>query len=253
LVKTVDGDITDFNYSENNEVLYEVPLVTRYFLRSFPKDFTGFKTKEDFLAIEGLDLEESTGVKRRQRVYRMLYLSPAVYSVGNNDPDFLYLRNFRNRIREDIEKNTDFHFELYRNTAMLTAPERKALFTLFPDNRAISDIVLQFAAIVREKQKEEDIPVQYDGSLCLTQVDFRKWVTCCKDKFGHGWSKQYREATISETAKDLLQVLVDWKMANEDGETRVIYLRPLLARTIGKYPKDFINNSKQGADVNGET
>jgi uncharacterized protein (TIGR02678 family) len=248
LVRTVDGDIANFNYSENNEVLYEVPLVARYFLRSFPKDLTDFKIKEEFLAVEGLNSEESAGMKRRQRVYRKLFLSPVMYSKGNNDPDFLYLRNYRNWIREDIEKHTDFNFELYRNAALLTVPERKAIFTLFPDNRAICDIVLQFASLVREERDKEDIPVQYDGSLCLTQVDFEKWLIKCKDKFGYGWSKQYRDASISETAGDLLQVLLDWNMAQRDEETGVIYLRPLLARITGKYPKDFLNNSAPGSE-----
>lgn len=239
LVRTVDGDITDFSYSENNEVLYEVPLVARYFLRSFPKDLTAFKGIEDFLNIEDLNTEEQTGVKRRQRVYRKLFLTPVMYSNGNNDPDFLYLRNYRNRIREDVEKLSDFKFELFRNAALLTADEKKAVYTLFPDNKAISDIVLQFATLVREEKEQEEIPLQYDGTLRLTKADFQKWVGKCKEKYGKGWSKQYREATVSETARELLAVLIDWQMASLDKETRVISLRPLLARTIGKFPADF--------------
>ena len=152
LVRIVDGDITDFSYSENNEVLYEVPLVARYFLRSFPKDLTSFNKLEDFLDIENLNYEEQTGLKRRHRVYRKLILTPVMYSDGNNDPDFLYLRNYRNRIREDIERFSDFTFELYRNTALLTTEEKKSIYTLFPDNKAISDIVLQFAKLVRGKR-----------------------------------------------------------------------------------------------------
>ena len=237
LVRTVDGDITDFSYSENNEVLYEVPLVARYFLRSFPKDLTAFKGIEDFLNIEDLNTEEQTGVKRRQRVYRKLFLTPVMYSNGNNDPDFLYLRNYRNRIREDVEKLSDFKFELFRNAALLTADEKKAVYTLFPDNKAISDIVLQFATLVREEKEQEEIPLQYDGTLRLTKADFQKWVGKCKEKYGKGWSKQYREATVSETARELLAVLIDWQMASLDKETRVISLRPLLARTIGKFPR----------------
>ena len=99
LVKTVDGDISEFSFSENNEVLYEVPLIARYFLRSFPKDLTGFNTIDDFLNIDDFNTEEQLGVKRRHRVYRKLFLTPVMYSNSNNDPDFLYLRNYRNRIR----------------------------------------------------------------------------------------------------------------------------------------------------------
>ncbi|KJS21399.1 MAG: cytosolic protein [Clostridiaceae bacterium BRH_c20a] len=239
LVRTVDGDISDFNYSENNEVLYEVPIVARYFLRSFPKDLTTFKNAKDFLNIEDLNSEEQLGVKRRQRVYRKLFLTPVMYINENNDPDFLYLRNYRNRIREDVEKHTDFSFELYRNAALLTIEEKKAMYTLFPDNKAISDIVLQFANMVREEKNSNAISLQLDGTLHLTPVDFQKWVSKCKDYYGHGWSKQYRELIVSETARELIAVLVDWQMADILDETGVIRLKPLLVRVVGKYPVDF--------------
>lgn len=239
LIKTVDGDISDFGFSENSEVLYEVPLVSRYFLRSFPKDLTGLNSIDDFLNIDDLTSGEQTGVKRRHRVYRQLFLSPIMYSSSSNDPDFLYLRNFRNRIREDVEKHTDYNFELYRNAALLTTEEKRAVYTLFPDNKAISDIVLQFAKLIREEKEKEDIPLQYDGSLCLTPVDFSKRVAKCSELFSHGWSKQYREATQKELVKALLATLIDWQMAEVDEHTGVIALKPLLARTIGDYPKDF--------------
>ncbi len=244
VVKLVDGDISGFSYLETFEALFEVPLVSRYFMRSYPKDLSLFQSKEEILEAEWQGMEDNTGLKRRHRVYRQLFLSPVMYARGNGDPDFLYLRNFRNRITEDIERHTDFQFELFQNEAMLTLPERKARLTVFPDNRAIADITMQFASLVRRQREEEDIPLAYDGSLCLTLADFEKWVMQCKNNYGMGWSKQYREASSSETTGDLLKFLIDWKMARQDQETGVIYLLPLLARTICKYPEDFIKLSK---------
>lgn len=249
LVKTVDGDIGGFSFSENNEVLYEVPLVARYFLRSFPKELTGFNTIDDFLNIDDLTSGEQQGVKRRHRIYRKLFLSPVMYSNGNNDPDFLYLRNFRNRIRDDVEKHTDFTFELYRNAALLTTEEKRAIYTLFPDNKAINDIVLQFAKLIREEKENGDIPLQDDGSLCLSPVDFSKWAAKCCALYSHGWSKQYREATSKELHQDLLAVLVDWQMAEINEDTGVIALKPLLARTIGDYPQDFPEGGEKNSQL----
>ncbi len=239
VIKVVDGDIAGFSQREDYEVLYEVPLASRYFMRSYPKDLFKFSSKEEILDSEWQGMEEDRGDKRRYRVYRKLFLSPGMYSKGKDDPDFLYLRNFRNRIRDDIEKHTDFQFELFRNTALLTLQERKARYNLFPDNRAIADITLQFASLVRNKQVEEDIPTQFDGSLMLFPVDFTKWVEELKESYGSGWSKQYREAPISEIVKDILSNMKEWKMAEEDQESKGIYLKPLLVRVIGKYPKDF--------------
>jgi len=244
IVKLVDGNVEEFGLAENHEVLYEVPVVSRYFMRSYPKDLFHFESKEEILQAEWSEEEGgSKGVKRRHRVYRQLFLSPAVYSQGPQDEDFLYLRQYRPRIREDIEKHTDFQFELYKNVAMLTLQERKNRFDLFPSNKAICDIALQFANLMRKEQKEEDIPLQFDGSIALTQVDFERRVDQCKNSFGKGWSKQYREASVSETAKDLYKLLEEWQMASRDKETGVISLQPLLARVVGKYPKDFNDSS----------
>ncbi|MEG6617565.1 TIGR02678 family protein [Peptococcaceae bacterium 1198_IL3148] len=253
IIKMVDGDINGFNYAENSEVLYEVPLLARYFMRSFPKDLLQFKTKEQILQAEWLGNEENIGAIRRHRVYRQLFLSPVIYSKNPDDADFLYLRNYRHRIREDIEKHTDYQFELYKNTALLTLNERKVRFELFPDNRAIADIALQFAALSREFQQLKELPLQPDGSIYLTPVEYQNWVVLLKERYGAGWSKQYRENNIESTASELLDLLVEWKMAMVDVETGVIYLQPLLVRTVGHYPKDFKpNTSKEGVNSEGE-
>lgn len=252
IIKTIDGLIEAFNFIEDSEVLFEVPIISRYFMRSYPKDLFLFDTIDELLESEWLGNEEHSGLKRRHRIYRKLLLSPVTYSTGPNDQDFLYLRNYRNRIRDDIENHTPFQFELYKNTVMLTLAEKKSKFTLFPDNKAIMDIALQFANIVCKKRAEEDIPLQYDGSILLTWTDFERWVKLCKEKFGMGWSKQYREATITQTTKDLCEILEDWKMATKDADIGTITLFPLLARVIGRYPKDFVQHDEEEGDVNGQ-
>jgi len=246
VVKVVEGDVSDFSYTETHEVLYEVPITARYFLRSFPRDLFQLQTVEQILAAETMGQEETTGASRRHRVYRMLFLSPAMMMKGAEDADFLYLRNYRHRIREDIEKHTDFQFELYKNTAMLTLTERKSRYTLFPDNRAICDIALQFASVVRRQQEEEKFSLLPDGSIYLTPLEFLHWLSLCRDRYGAGWSKQYREMDIAEVGRELLELLVEWKMAAEDEETGVIYLYPLLVRTTGSYPGDFKPEAAEG-------
>lgn len=246
IVKVVDGEVEGFSMNESQEVLYEVPLVSRYFMRSYPKDLFHFSSKEEILAAdwpEGL----KPGDMRRHRVYRKLLLSPVVYREGKEDGDFWYLRNFRNRLKEDIESHSDFQFELYKNAAMLTMEENRARFSLFPDNRAISDIVLQFAGIVRREREEAGISLADDGTFMVTYADFEKWVSRCKASFGAGWSKTYREATISQIAADVLDVLEEWKMAMRDEETGTVVIYPLMARVTGRYPKDFQGTTDEKA------
>ena len=247
ILKVVDGDVSDFNYTENHEVLYEVPLTARYFLRSFPKDLFQFETMEQILAAEAAGEGERSGVERRHRVYRMLLLTPGMIKKDSEDPDFLYLRNFRNRIREDIEKHTEFQFELYKNTALLSMTEHKARYTLFPDSRAICDIALQFASVALEQL--EGAVLQPDGSLYLTPLDYLNWVKICHKQFAAGWSKEYREKTVDSVAEELLELLTEWKMAVKDEESGAVFLYPLLARTVGRYPRDFDSPSTEpGSD-----
>jgi uncharacterized protein (TIGR02678 family) len=242
LIKVVEGDITGFGLEESHEVLLEVPPVSRYFMPSYPKELPEFSTLEEIYSgrwRETKGMEEHEGMRRRHRVYRRLFLSPAFYSSGAADPDFLYLRNFRHRIAEDVAEHTPYRLELYANAALLVSPERKGRLTLFPENRAISEIAMQLAVFSRERWAALKESERISGSLSLSAVEFEQLVVKCKEQYGAGWSKEYREALPSETTADLLCHLLHWKMADQDPETGVITLLPLLARVVCRYPDDF--------------
>ncbi len=240
MLKVVDGDTAAFNFSESSETLYEVSLVTRYFMRSYPKDLFQFTSKEEILAAE---VEDVSGAWRRHRVYRQLVLSPVVYQREMDEADFLYIRNFRNRLAEDLEKHTGLRLEVYRQSALLAAPENRFELTLFPDQRTISDIALQFAGLVRQRLAGSNWERDPQGCLRLTAVEFQQLVKICRELNGGGWSKQYREGLLRHTADELLAFLTDWKLAMVDQESKLILLLPALARLTGEYPRDF----RQGA------
>lgn len=240
VLSVVDGDTSLFNQSEGTEVLYEVSVVARYFMRSYPKDLFHFQTKEEILAAELFEgEEESTGARRRNRVYRQLLLSPSVHREEAEEGDFLYLRNFRTRLAEDLEKHTGLQLELYRNTAMLCAPEARSILTLFPDQKGISDIILQFAVYTRTQLTEEKWTADALGCIQLTPLEFEQAVKFCKETYEKGWSKQYREALAKQIAKELLENLLDWKFAKVEKEHHLIRLLPALGRLAGDYPQDF--------------
>lgn len=240
VLSVVDGDTSLFNQSEGTEVLYEVSVVARYFMRSYPKDLFHFQTKEEILAAELFEgEEESTGARRRNRVYRQLLLSPSVHREEAEEGDFLYLRNFRTRLAEDLEKHTGLQLELYRNTAMLCAPEARSILTLFPDQKGISDIILQFAVYTRTQLTEEKWTADALGCIQLTPLEFEQAVKFCKETYEKGWSKQYRESLAKQIAKELLENLLDWKFAKVEKEHHLIRLLPALGRLAGDYPQDF--------------
>lgn len=242
LIKVVEGDIAGFGLEESCEVLFEVPPISRYFMPSYPKELPEFSNLEEIYNgrwRETRGMEEYEGLRRRHRVYRRLYLSPAIYSSGADDPDFLYLRNFRHRLAEDIAEHSPFRLELYADTALLVSPERKGRLTLFPENRALSDMTMQLAVLSRERWAALEEAERVGGGLSLSAVEFEQLAMKCKERYGNGWSKEYREALPAETAAALLDYLLRWQMAEQDSESGTITLLPLLARLGCRYPDDF--------------
>lgn len=243
IIRMVDGEIAGFVQNEAQEVLYEVPVMSRYFMRSYPKDLFKFNSLREILNQE---YSRDSTEYRRHRVYRKLFLSPVTYRRSHDDADYLYLRNYRNRIREDIEEHTDYRFELYKNAALLSVKENSTLKTIFPDTKAISDVVLQFAFVL--KGKLEQYPVNELGMIKIFYSDFEKMTQEVSARFQIGWSKALRDASIKQLKNDLLQVFIDWKMAVIEGESGMIILLPLLGRTVGVYPNDF-----RGSEVSGQS
>ena len=245
----VDGELGTFGKNESSEVLYEVSVVSRYFMRSYPKDFFQFTTKEDILAAETFEGEdELLGARRRYRIYRQLVLSPSMYRSKAEDADFLYLRNYRARLQEDLEKHMGLQLELYRNTALLIAHEPKSALTLFPNQKGVSDIALQFGSALRQQLDEGHYSTDSLGRVALTPLQFEQIVRRCKDLYSFGWSKQYREGLIRQTAEELLAFLIDWTFAQRSDEGTIIYIQPALGRLTGDYPQDYRSKHFAKAD-----
>ncbi len=245
IIKTIDGDVELFASNEEQEVLYEVTVYARYFMRSYPDDLFQYDSTDEILQSEWKRHEADA---RRKRVYRKLFFSPVVYREGEDDPDFAYIRNYRNRLRDDIEDHTPFRLEIFKNAAMLVMPERKQLYTLFPNSKAITDIVLHFSAYIRDQQ--EAFSPNALGEIKLTQTEFEQIVETLKNEYGHGWGKAFREGTVSHISKELIALLKDWEMAEVEQDSGVYVLKPGIARMSGYYPKDYLERRK--SDEQGE-
>src|SRR5699024_8985835 len=100
IIETVEGEIDRFAMDEELEVLYETTIYARYFMRSYPKDLFEYDSVQDILDSEW---ERHEADERRKRVYRKLMISPVVYRESDDDPDFAYIRNYRNRLKDDLE------------------------------------------------------------------------------------------------------------------------------------------------------
>ncbi|AQQ52268.1 TIGR02678 family protein [Planococcus lenghuensis] len=239
LIQTIDGNVELFQSDAEEEVLYEVAIYARYFMRSYPDDLFRFDSVDEILESEW---QRHPDDRRRKRVYRQLLFSPVVHRSGEADADFAYIRNYRNSLRDDLEAHTPFRLEVFKNAAMLTLPERKRRYTLFPDQRGISSVALHVAAHLREQEGSEATEL---GEIRLPRQTFEAVVRQVKERHGHGWSKQHRDETDKETVAALLALWQEWELAETDTEHDMIVIRSGAGRMIGHYPKDYVKEVKQ--------
>jgi len=234
LIKTIDGNLEQFQVNDDEEVLYEVTIYSRYFMRSYPDDLYQFDSMEELLMQEWSRQPDD---QRRKRVYRKLILTPFVYRKNEEDQDFTYIRNYRNRLRDDFEQHTPFRLEVFKNAAMLTLPDPKKRYTLFPDTKGIADAALHTMAVIRENKGTLDI-TEF-GTVRIPRASFDMLVRQTKERYGHGWSKKHRDETPEETAGQIIKIWKEWNMAVWDDETRMLTILPGAARQTAFYPSDF--------------
>lgn len=242
ILKSVEGEIDRFAMDAEQEVLYETTVYARYFMRSYPRDLFEYDTTDDILASEW---ERHEADERRKRVYRQLFISPVVHRKGEDDPDFAYIRNFRNRLREDIEAHTKFRLEVFKNAAMLVTDERKQEMTLFPDQKAIMDVALHVASYIRSQDVYRPDEL---GTIRLSRITLEEIVTEVREIYGKGWSKHYRESSIPSITNELTDLLRDWEMLETERITNAYVIKPLFGRATGHYPKDFLVRESEEHD-----
>lgn len=240
----VDGEESGFSQSRETEVLYESTPQARFFLRVFLKDLAAIHSPEELLGNDWLSDDENRGSVRRHRIYRKLFLSPCIYPVDENDPDFLYLKNYRGTVQSDVQETYPAAFELYKDVALLVFQEKRQIFDLFPDNKAITGQILQLAGIVREKLAQGELHFDHLGRIQVTRVNLQNMIQQSMEDFGYGWAKKHRELSLANLTEEYIHSLLEWKMLTRDDEHAVFYLMPLLARNTGVYPDDFIKDGE---------
>lgn len=231
ILKVVDGEIDEFHKDEEYEVLYEVTIYARYFMRNYPDQLFHYQTSDDILESEW---KRHTQDARRKRVYRKLFFSPVVYRKEKEDPDFLYIRNFRSRLSDDIEEHSPYRLEVFKNAAMLVMDERRQRHTLFPDQKGVTTVLLHMAAALRENINTYDR--NEIGEIRMTSFELEEWVKQVQETAGAGFSKAHREATVSSLVKTVTEAMEEWEFGYPEGEGFVV--RPGFGRLTGHYDKD---------------
>ena len=92
--------------------------------------------------------------------------------------------------------------------------------------------------LLREKVDTGEYEMQKDENIRISREAFRSLLEECKERFGKGFIKTYREMVTEEFFREISAYLISLELVEEQRDD--ILIRPVLGRVIGKYPADFL-------------
>lgn len=230
LIRVVDDESDDFLMKgisgsgiPAGEALYEVTVLSRYFLRVFARNLRSCRD------LRLLGKTEAEPLDVRKRVYRHLLLEPVFYRTAETEEEFLYLRNQHKNISRECSDWFQLTLELYDDAALLVSEETESSFAeLYPSSRrGLHDIMLQFESAWRAQGAAAE-------HRDATETELASFLAQLKEKQGEGWTKEYREMEPEALLAVLLPELCDWGMA-EPREDGIFRMQPALWRLAGRY------------------
>lgn len=232
-----DGSEDSFMKSDEGEVLYQNTGSSRYFMKNFSRDISDYQSQEDFLKEEWIGMNEDRGIIRRQRVYRSLLMSPGIYLNDDTEEDFAYVRHYRGMIEEELNRFFDCELQVHKTSAFLIMGEDSNLGRSFPEENTLSDIVLLWCNLFRQKIADGSIEVPAGEDIVISRQQFLTISEECKRQYGSGWIKTYREMTMGEFCKKLKEYMIFMEMIMEKYDQIIVY--PIVGKVAGCYPEDF--------------
>ena len=97
-----------------------------------------------------------------------------------------------------------------------------------------------FFQLIQKRVTEGRITVPLDEQICIPKEVFRAIVEECKEKFGEGFNKTYREMTFAEFYREVERYMEELMLIEIRADH--VKIRPAAGKIYGKYPEDFLKN-----------
>ncbi|HBR28040.1 MAG TPA: TIGR02678 family protein, partial [Firmicutes bacterium] len=220
------------------EVLYESTGLSRYFARNFSQNILSYQSWRDLEQDEGFDLDPDRGALRRHRVYRRLFLSPALLAEGSEDQDFLYLKNFRAMFQKDVEELLGSGLHIHKSCAVLMLNAEKNFKDTLPDQKVISGIAIQVCTELRSLVETGALTPGLDDGILIARDRLERVIDTCRERYGTGWSKEFRELTVDKLYQELISYMAGFSLL-EIVNKQEIRILPPAGKVSGDYPEDF--------------
>lgn len=241
-IKLYDGDENKFAENIENDVLYEITGVSKYFVRNFTSDISDCNLYTDIYEKEQLGLEQEKGIERRQRVYRRLFTENVVYSESKDDQDYLYIKQYKNTIAQDVDQMLDSSLEIHKNGAYILLAEHEPFKNVFPANKSISDVVLFMNTILIERLENNEFKKEENDSILISEIEFSNIIKNLKENYSRGFSKEYREMDEIKLQEQILDYMTDFDMIRYEKDLKQYRIMPITFKVKGKYPDNFIGD-----------
>jgi len=237
ILLSVDGDEGDWAHDESRNVLYECSPHTRYVLRQFPDELRMTKDLESLSELVVYpDTEEGRMRRLRHRVYRRLLLEPVVLDRHWEPEELRYVQTQRRSLLDQLQRMFGYEGTRYKEGLLFFHPELSAEGELFPTPAAISDLVLLLAGELRHNVQgpRQAFRIEEDGTVELTRSELERLLYDLKTAHQEYWSKEHREMSAAELAKELTAHMEEWNLGEWRDENRfVVY--PIVSRWNAVY------------------
>ncbi len=235
IIKVVE-ESNSFTEDTKAEALYETTGISNYYVREFKNNILEYNNLNDYINDEFNEQNENIGDVRRYRVYRHLLYSLASYTDDLTEYEIDYLRKFRSSINNELSKYIKGELELTKNMAIvLFEDETKEKFD-FPNNKAISDILLLINNNILNKVTNNTLILDNNEVIIISKEQLYRIIKETKTEYEIYFSKNYREMPIDNFIKEVIAYLKEYDFIREDELGYKIY--PIVSKLIGYIPKE---------------
>lgn len=235
IIKIVEEENT-FTEDVKAEALYETTGLSNYYVREFKNNILEYTNLSDYANDEFREQNENVGDVRRYLVYRHLLYSLAAYTEDLTESEVDYLRKFRGSIHHELNKYTKGELELTKNMAMvLFEDEVKEKFD-FPNNKAISDIVLLVNHNILDKVEEDSLSLNEDETISISKEQLYRIIKETREEYQEFFSKKYQEMRQDAFINEVIAYLKEYDFIRKKELGYTIY--PSVSKLVGYIPKN---------------
>ena len=225
-----------FTEDASAEALYVTTGLSNYYVREFKNNILEYHDLNDYVTDEFTNQDDSIGDVRRYRVYRHLMYSLASFTEDLNEAEIDYLRKFRSSIQNELNKYTSSELELTKNMAVLLYDAETREKFDFPNNKAISDIVLLVNYNILDKVEKHTLTLNQDETITISKEQLSRIIKEVKQEYLSYFSKFYREMPITNFINEVTSYMMEYDFLREFETGYKIY--PIVSKLVGYISKE---------------